>query len=106
MSRRCETGFLHGLEVACQEMLAKWENSEVGPQGAGGVAGVNLDRSIPPCFDSTLLRMDLAVVYCPDCVDPDSPERCLPRLRPSRSHLMTVPFPLSRTAHGPEHIRG
>lgn len=31
MSRRCETGFLHGLEVARREMLAKWENAEVGP---------------------------------------------------------------------------
>lgn len=28
LSRRCETGFLHGLEVACQEMLANWEKSQ------------------------------------------------------------------------------
>lgn len=34
LSRRCETGFWHSLEVACQEMLAKRENAEVGRDGA------------------------------------------------------------------------
>lgn len=56
LSRRCETGFLHGLQTACQEMLAKWENAEVGPASDVVLGGGGLES---PSIHTALLRFDL-----------------------------------------------